>query len=63
MEKGILIEAKIASLLKEEEEVEAKAKYWRGIGKAIENKVSLGQSVLANITSMVKAGSFLDKVQ
>ena len=63
MEKTIQLEAKLAPLLKEIESTEALMKYWRGVSKLIENKISLAQSVLANITSQVKAGLYLNNIK
>jgi len=63
MEKAIQLDAKVAPLLKEIESAETKMKYWRAVGKLIENKVSLGQSILANITSQIKSGMYLDNVK
>lgn len=63
MEKTIQLEAKLAPLLKDIEKTEAQMKYWRAISKAIENKISLAQSILANITSQVRAGLFLNNIK
>ena len=62
MEKAIQLDAKVASLLKEIEETEATMKYWRATSKLIENKISLAQSILANITSQVKAGLYFNNI-
>ena len=63
MEKTIQLEAKLAPLLKDIEKTEAQMKYWRAISKAIENKISLAQSILANITSQVRAGLYLNNIK
>ena len=63
MEKTIQLEAKLSPLLKEIESVEATMKYWRATGKLIENKVSPAQSILANITSQVKAGLYFNNIK
>jgi len=63
MEKTVQLEAKLSHLLKEIEETEALMKYWRGVSKLIENKISLAQSILANITSQVKAGLYLNNIK
>lgn len=63
MEKTIQLEAKLSSLLKEIESTEATMKYWRATSKLIENKISLAQSILANITSQVKAGLYLNNIK
>lgn len=62
MEKAIQLDAKVATLLKEIEETEATMKYWRATSKLIENKISLAQSILANITSQVKAGLYFNNI-
>ena len=62
-EKLAQFEAEFTEDITSAEEIEADIKYWRGIGKAIENKISLGQSILANITSQVKAGMYLNNVK
>lgn len=63
MEKTIQLEAKLSPLLKEIESTEATMKYWRATSKLIENKISLAQSILANITSQVKAGLYLGNIK
>ena len=63
MDKTVRIEAKLAPLLKQIDDATTAMKYWRGISKLIENKISLGQSILANITSQVKAGLYLENVK
>ena len=63
MEKSIQLDAKLSSLLKEIESTEATMKYWRSTSKLIENKVNLAQSILANITSQVKAGLYLGNIK
>lgn len=63
MEKTIQLEAKLAPLLKEIESTEALMKYWRATSKLIENKISLAQSILANITSQVKAGLYFNNIK
>ena len=42
---------------------ETEMKYWKNIGKLIENKVSLAQSILSNIGSQIKAGIFMEAVK
>ena len=49
-------EADCAPLFEEAETARSEARYWLNIGKAIERKVILAQSVLSNITASVKAG-------
>jgi hypothetical protein len=49
-------EADCAPLFEEAENARTEARYWLNIGKAIERKVILAQSVLSNITASVKAG-------
>lgn len=63
LEKNIQLEAASASTLNSIERCEAEMKYWRAIGKLIENKVSLAQSILANITSQVKAGLYVNNIK
>ena len=63
MEKTIQLEAKLSPLLKEIENTEATMKYWRATSKLIENKISLAQSILANITSQVKAGLYMGNIK
>ena len=63
MEKTVQLEAKLAPLLKEIESTEALMKYWRATSKLIENKISLAQSILANITSQVKAGLYFNNIK
>lgn len=63
LEKGIQLEAASATTLNRIEKCEAEMKYWRAIGKLIENKVSLAQSILANITSQVKAGLYVNNIK
>ena len=63
MEKQIKLEGMLSPLLKEIEETEAAMKYWRGVSKLIENKISLAQSILANITSQVKAGLYFNNIK
>lgn len=63
MEKSIQLEAKLAPLLKEIENTEATMKYWRAVGKNVEQKVSLCQSILANITSMAKSGLYFNGIK
>ena len=63
MEKQIKLEGLLSPLLKEIEETEAAMKYWRGVSKLIENKISLAQSILANITSQVKAGLYFNNIK
>lgn len=63
MEKSIQLDAKLSSLLKEIESTEATMKYWRATSKLIENKISLAQSILSNITSQVKAGLYMGNIK
>lgn len=37
-------------------------KYYRNLSRMLENKISLIQSILGNITSSIKAGAYLDGV-
>lgn len=55
-DRKIMWEADCAPLYKEAQNAESEAKYWYSIGRAIERKVILAQSVLSNITASVKAG-------
>ena len=61
MEKTAKLEASLAENLHKIEQKEAEMKYWRSIGKLIENKISLGQSILANITSQVRSGMYFNE--
>ena len=63
MEKSIKLESLTSATLKEISNTEIEMKYWRSVGKLIENKISLAQSVLANITSQVKAGLYFNNVK
>lgn len=63
MEKSIQLDAKLSPLLKEIESTEATMKYWRATSKLIENKISLAQSILSNITSQVKAGLYMGNIK
>ena len=63
LEKTIKIEAATSSLIKEIDEAEATMKYWKSVGKLIENKISLSQSILANITSQIKANLYLENIK
>ena len=63
LEKTIKIEALVSPTLKAIDEAEATMKYWKSIGKLIENKVSLSQSILANITSQIKANLYLENIK
>ena len=49
-------EADCSPLFEEAETARSEARFWLNIGKAIERKVILAQSVLSNITASVKAG-------
>ena len=49
-------EADCAPLYREAQNAQTEAKYWLSIGRAIERKVILAQSILANITASMKAG-------
>lgn len=63
VEKSIRLDAMSASTLNSIEKCEAEMKYWRTIGKLIENRISLGQSILANITSQIKSGMYVNNVK
>lgn len=63
LEKTIKIEALVSSTLKAIDEAETTMKYWKSVGKLIENKVSLSQSILANITSQIKANLYLENIK
>ena len=63
MEKSIKLDAMLAETITSIDKCEVEMKYWRAIGKLIENKISLAQSVLANITSQVKAGMYVNNVK
>lgn len=49
-------EADCAPLFEESEIAKSEAHYWHNIGRAIERKVILAQSVLSNVTASIKAG-------
>lgn len=49
-------EADCAPLFEEAEMARTEARFWLNIGKALERKVILAQSILSNITASVKAG-------
>lgn len=63
MEKQIKLEGMLSPLLADIEKTEAAMRYWRGVSKLIENKISLAQSILANITSQVKAGLYFNNIK
>lgn len=63
MEKNIQLENSLKDLLEKVEQTELEMKYWKSIGKLIENKVSLAQSVLSNISSQVKAGMYFNNIK
>lgn len=63
MEKQIKLEGMLSPLLTDIEKTEAAMRYWRGVSKLIENKISLAQSILANITSQVKAGLYFNNIK
>lgn len=63
LEKTIKIEALVSSTLKAIDEAETTMKYWKSVGKLIENKISLSQSILANITSQIKANLYLENIK
>lgn len=63
MEKTIQLEAKISTLIEEKEKAEIEMKYWKGISKTIENKVSLAQSILSNIGSQMKSGMYFNNIK
>lgn len=63
MEKQIQLEGMLSPLLADIEKTEAAMRYWRGVSKLIENKISLAQSILANITSQVKAGLYFNNIK
>lgn len=62
-DKKIKLDAACADVLKQIEDAECEMKYWKGIGRIIENKISLAQSVLSNITSMVKADMYVNNIK
>lgn len=57
-----LWEASCASIFEEIDKYRYESRYWLNIGKAIEKKVSLTQSILSNISASIKAGIRLDSV-
>ena len=63
LEKTTKVEAETSSLLTEVEKVESEIRYWRNIGKLIENKISLAQSILSNIGSQIKAGMYFNDIK
>ena len=63
MEKQVQLEGMLSPLLADIEKTEAAMRYWRGVSKLIENKISLAQSILANITSQVKAGLYFNNIK
>lgn len=63
IEKTTKMEADTAKEATEVAHEKARMAYWKQVGRIIENKISLGQSVLANITSQVKAGMYFNNVK
>lgn len=63
MEKTTLIDNITSEQIGEVKALQIKIDYWKRVGKLIENKVSLGQSILSNITSQVKAGLYFNNVK
>lgn len=63
MEKSVSLE----SLSSDEQQLvdkwKAEVAYWKQVGRLIENKISLGQSILGNITSQIKAGMYVNMVK
>lgn len=53
-------ESDTALLASEVELCKADVRYYKNLGKVLENKISLIQSILANITASIKAGAYLD---
>ena len=49
-------EADCAPLYEEAENARSDARYWNNVGRAIERKTTLCQSILSNITASIKAG-------
>lgn len=49
-------EADCAPLYEEAENARSDARYWNSVGRAIERKTTLSQSILSNITASIKAG-------
>ena len=56
VEKKLLWESICAPLFEEVDKYKAESKYWYGVGRSIERKVILAQSILSNITASIKAG-------
>ena len=49
-------EAQNSDLMLAISKAESEVQFWKGIGRSIEKKVTLVQSVLSNMTSSIKAG-------
>lgn len=63
LEKQTELTAKCRAEEEQSEVLKSEVDFWKRTGRLIENKISLGQSVLANITSQVKAGMYFNNVK
>lgn len=63
LEKNIKVESLTADAQAEVTKAKAAIAYWKQTGRIIENKISLGQSVLANITSQIKANQYFNNIK
>lgn len=63
LEKATALEAALATDLRIMDATEHEIRYWKSIGKLIENKVSLAQSILANITSQIKSNMYYENIK